>query len=83
MADILFDENFGGDHGNCHIAIGSAYSDTFSGDQKKLTPARKKALGFNDSALHWDLINTEQKVVTATLKNGQRKVIYEKGCFTY
>lgn len=83
MADILFDENFGGDNGNCHIAIGSAYSDTFAGDQKKLTKLKKKELGFNDSALHWDLINTEQKTVTATLKSGKRVIIYENGQFKY
>ena len=58
MADTLFDENFGGKDGNCHIALGSSYSDTYSGDPAKLTGALKKKLGFNDSALHWDLVNT-------------------------
>ncbi|MFH0920489.1 MAG: aminopeptidase [Fibrobacterota bacterium] len=82
MADILFDENFGGKNGNCHLAVGSSYSDTFAGNPARLTKARKKALGFNDSALHWDLINTEEKRVTAVLKDGTRKVIYEKGVFT-
>ncbi|MGB8424199.1 MAG: aminopeptidase, partial [Desulfobacterales bacterium] len=27
MANTLFDENFGGPHGNCHLALGSAYTD--------------------------------------------------------
>lgn len=81
MADTLFDENFGGKYGNCHIAIGSSYIDTFSGDVKKMTPKLKEQLGFNDSSLHWDLINTENKVVTATLKGGKTVVIYEDGCF--
>ena len=43
----------------------------------------KKKLGFNDSALHWDLVNTEKKTVTAYLRTGERIVIYEDGCFRY
>jgi aminopeptidase len=83
MADILFDENFGGVSGNCHIAVGAAYSDTYAGNPKNLTKKLKAQLGFNDSALHWDLINTEQKTVTATLKNGKKILIYAKGMFQY
>ena len=83
MADTLFDENYGGDHGNCHIALGSSYADTFSGDTSQLDEAMKKTLGFNESALHWDLVNTEPKVVTAVLTTGERKVIYEDGMFCY
>lgn len=81
MAHTLFDENFGGQHGNCHIAVGASYADTYAGDVKTLTREKKEALGFNDSALHWDLVNTEDKRVTAKLKNGQSKVIYEQGRF--
>ena len=81
MANTLFDENFGGKDGNCHVALGSSYSDTYSGDIAKLTPALKKKLGFNDSALHWDLVNTEPKTVTAHLKNGKKVMIYERGVF--
>lgn len=81
MANTLFDENFGGKYGNCHIAVGSSYSDTFSGDSKKLTKAMKKNLGFNDSALHWDLVNTGKKRVTARLAGGEIIVIYENGEF--
>lgn len=81
MAETLFDENFGGKNGNCHIALGSSYSDTYSGDQTKLTPALKKKLGFNDSALHWDLVNTEQKTVTAHLTDGRKTIIYDRGVF--
>jgi aminopeptidase len=83
MADTLFDENFGGDNGNCHIAVGASYADTYSGDQSKLTAALKKKLGFNDSALHWDLVNTEKKTVTAVLAGGKKSVIYEDGMFRY
>ncbi len=81
MANTLYDENYGGRFGNCHMALGSAYSDTFDGDPAALTPERKKELGFNDSALHWDLVNTEKKRVTAGLMNGRQIVIYENGRF--
>ena len=43
----------------------------------------KKNLGFNDSALHWDIVNTEKKRVTAHLTSGKKNVIYENGRFTY
>lgn len=81
MADTLFDENFGGPDGNCHLALGSSYSDTFSGNPARLTKEMKNRLGFNDSALHWDLVNTEPKTVTARLTNGREMVVYEKGTF--
>ncbi len=83
MADILFDENHGGRHGNCHVAVGDSYSDTYSGDISRLTAMRKKALGYNSSAVHWDLINTEDKKVTAKLRNGKLVTLYEKGQFKY
>ncbi len=83
MADILYDENFGGKYGNCHVAVGASYADTFTGAQSKLDKKMKEKLGFNDSSLHWDLINTEDKTVTVTLKNGQHRTVYEKGQFTY
>ncbi len=83
MANTLFDENFGGKYGNCHLAVGMSYSDTFKGDPSSLTKQVKEQLGFNDSALHWDLINTEDKIVTACLKTGKKKIIYEDGMFKY
>jgi len=83
MADTLFDENHGGKYGNSHVAVGSSYSDTFAGDPKTLNKAKKAALGFNNSALHWDIINTEDKLVTAVLKNGKKVTVYETGEFKY
>ncbi len=81
MANTLFDENFGGPFGNCHVAVGASYADTFAGDQATLDAELKQTLGFNDSALHWDLVNTEDKTVTATLAGGGSKVIYTGGEF--
>lgn len=83
MANTLYDENYGGSYGNCHIALGSAYSDTYAGDPANLTPYAKKQLGFNDSALHWDLVNTEKKRVTAHLADRGKTVIYENGQFQH
>jgi aminopeptidase len=83
MANTLFDENFGGDQGNCHVAVGASYADTYAGDQAALDADRKRELGFNDSALHWDLVSTERKTVTATLKGGEELVIYKDGEFQY
>lgn len=83
MANTLFDENFGGKYGNCHVALGSSYSDAYDGDPKRLTPKIKQKLGFNDSALHWDLVNTERKRVTARLTSGKKITIYENGKFAY
>ncbi|TYT75916.1 aminopeptidase [Desulfobotulus mexicanus] len=81
MANTLFDENYGGEWGNSHIAIGSAYADSFTGDLTSFGSDQKKALGFNDSALHWDLVNTRPKCVDAVLHSGERIRIYENGLF--
>jgi aminopeptidase len=83
MANTLFDENYGGKFGNCHIAVGASYSDSYAGDIKRLSTALKKKLGFNDSALHWDLVNTEKKRVSAHLVSGKTIAIYENGKFLY
>jgi aminopeptidase len=81
MANTLFDENYGGRFGNSHIALGSSYANTYAGDPRRLSPAVKDRLGFNQSALHWDFVNTEKKRVTAVLSDGSRKTVYENGEF--
>ena len=83
MANTLYDENFGGPHGNCHIALGSSYSNTYAGKPVELTKPMKRRLGFNESALHWDFVNTEKKQVIAILKSGKEALIYENGKFTH
>ncbi len=81
MANTLYDENFGGNWGNCHIALGACLPATFDGRPDELTSDTKAALGFNDSAVHWDLVNTQDKLVTARLSSGVERVIYEHGSF--
>lgn len=83
MANTLYDENYGGEQGNCHVAVGASYADTYAGDQSALDADLKEKLGFNDSALHWDLVNTERKTVTATLADGSDLVIYTNGEFQH
>ncbi|HPT65846.1 MAG TPA: aminopeptidase [Candidatus Woesebacteria bacterium] len=81
MAETLYDENFGGEFGNTHIALGSAYKDTYSKKLDKLTPKDWENLGFNDSAVHTDIIATSDRTVTATLKNGKKIILYKFGQF--
>ncbi|WP_320169385.1 aminopeptidase [Maridesulfovibrio sp.] len=81
MANTLYDENYGGEFGNCHVAVGASYADTYAGDQEELDESRKDELGYNTSALHWDLVNTQDKTVYARLKDGSEVVIYKSGEF--
>ena len=81
MAETLYDENFGGEFGNTHIALGSAYKDTYSQNLSKLKPKDWDNLGFNDSAVHTDIIATSDRIVTATLKNGKTIILYKSGKF--
>jgi len=81
MANTLYDENFGGDFGNSHIALGSSYHFCFLGDKKKMKKKDWQKLGFNDSTEHCDIINTQEKEVFAILKNGIKKLIYKDGRF--
>jgi len=81
MAETLYDENFGGPFGNTHIALGSAYKDTYSKNMSKLKPQDWENLGFNDSAVHTDIIATSDRTVTATLKNGKEIILYQSGKF--
>ncbi len=83
MATTLFDENMGGRYGNTHIAVGQAYYDTYTGDSSKLTKKELADLGFNESAVHTDIVSTEDRTVTAYLKDGTEKVIYKNGQFIF
>jgi len=82
MANTLYDENHGGTWGSMHMALGNAYTNTFAGEATEYNEELRRALGFNSSMLHWDLVNTDRKRVTAILADGTRKTIYEDGEFT-
>lgn len=81
MAEILYDENIGGQFGNTHVAIGSAYKECYRGDGTHFSPAQWAELGFNDSAEHTDFISTADREVTAKLSDGTTQVIYRDGMF--
>lgn len=81
MAQTILDENFGGEHGSCHVALGQSLSETFAGPPEILDKAMMDSLGFNTSSIHWDLVNTEEKIVTANLADGKKVTIYENGRF--
>ena len=81
MAETLYDENFGGDNGNVHLALGSSFSDSYTGQSMSLTESQWQGLGFNQSAIHTDIIATTPRTVTATLKDGTKKLIYHQGRF--
>ena len=82
MAETLYDENVGGKYGNTHIALGSAYKDSHPGDIKTITKKQWKELGYNESVIHMDIVSTEDRTVTAYLKNGETKIIFKDGKFT-
>ena len=80
MANTLFDENFGGEYGNTHIALGQSYRDAIK-NQEKYSNEEIKQFGFNDSAIHVDIISTSNRVVHAELYDGRIIKIYENGEF--
>jgi len=82
MAETLFDENISGPFGNTHIALGTSYQDTYNSDPGKVKKAEWKKLGFNNSAVHTDIISTTNRTVTATFEDGGTKVIYKNGEFS-
>jgi aminopeptidase len=82
MANTLFDENFGGEFGNTHLAVGKAYHDACKLNPKDMSEKDFSELGYNDSPEHTDIIATSDRTVTATLSDGSKKVIYEGGQFT-
>lgn len=81
MGETLYDENIGGPNGNFHIALGGSYHDAFDGDMSDKPKRHWQNLGFNDSAIHTDLISTSPRTVVATLKDGAEKIIYKNGQF--
>ena len=82
MAETLFDENMGGPYGNTHLAVGKSYHDTYTGNTSGMNKQLARQLGYNESAIHVDMISTTDRTATATLANGKRMVIYKDGQFT-
>lgn len=83
MANTLYDENFGGKYGNTHIAIGNSYHDCYIGNPDKVLKNTWKKLGYNSSSVHNDIISTTDRKITAYLKDGKEKVIFERGQYIF
>ncbi|MGH2843528.1 MAG: aminopeptidase [Solirubrobacteraceae bacterium] len=81
MANTLFDENAGGPFGNTHVALGQSYKDVYDGDPSLVSDEEWERLGFNESAVHTDIISTTDRTVTAELADGASRVIYAGGRF--
>lgn len=81
MGETLYDENVGGPYGNTHIALGSAYRDSYAHDPKSVDEEKWSAMGYNDSSVHTDIVSTTNRTVTATLQDGTKMVIYTNGQF--
>lgn len=81
MGETLFDENVGGKWGNTHVALGSAYKDSYPGDPAEVTDIGWKEMGYNESVIHTDIVATSRRTITAILENGEKKIIYKDGKF--
>jgi aminopeptidase len=81
MAQTLYDENVGGSFGNTHIAVGRSYQDAYAGNPEHVSDEEWQRLGFNNSSVHTDIVSTTDRVVTATLLDGEQRVIYRDGQF--
>jgi aminopeptidase len=81
MGQTLYDENYGGEFGNTHIAVGMGYIDSYIGDVVTTRREEFDKFGFNDSPEHTDMFSTENRTVTAYLPDGSTKVIYKDGMF--
>jgi aminopeptidase len=82
MAETLFDENFGGEFGNTHLALGMAYKESYPRDLANVSKKEWTSMGYNDSVIHTDIISTENRLVTAVLNNKETIIIYKDGQFT-
>ncbi|MDQ3239521.1 MAG: aminopeptidase, partial [bacterium] len=81
MGQTLYDENYGGEFGNTHIAVGMGYVDSYKGDVVNVSRSELDDAGFNDSTEHTDMFSIENRKVTAFMADGSSCVIYENGIF--
>lgn len=75
---IVFYETLCDENQACHLALGAGYPGCIVGDQR--TPEALHAKGLNQSSIHIDfMFGTSDMLVTATLENGQEKIIMANG----
>jgi aminopeptidase len=84
MANTLFDENFGGRWGNCHVALGASYMPIPIAAMCGRSPKKKRPVWGSMIQRFTGIWSIhEKKRVVAHLADGRRTTIYENGCFTY
>jgi len=83
MWETLYDENVWWPYGNTHIALWSAYKDSYPGDPSLLLAWDREKLWYNDSVVHTDIVSTADRTVVATMADGSQQVIYQDGKFTF
>lgn len=79
----LYDENLWWEYGNTHIALGRAYKESYRWSTTHPSPSEWEDMWFNDSAIHVDLISTQDRKVTALCRNGEEIEIYSHWTFCY
>ncbi|EKD66351.1 MAG: Thermophilic metalloprotease (M29) superfamily [uncultured bacterium (gcode 4)] len=77
MWETLYDENVGWEFWNTHIAVGASYHEAFDWNMATQTPEDWENLGFNESAIHTDIMSTTNRTVEATLENWEKLIIYK------
>lgn len=79
QSGILFEMTLYDENACCHLAIGKGFSECFvDGPNKSLDEL--KSMGMNHSLVHVDfMIGTKDLNITATLKNGEEKVLMQEG----
>jgi len=50
MANTLYDENFGGEWGNTHLALGTSYHEAYRGDEGAATPSTVGSEGVDEGS---------------------------------
>lgn len=79
QSGILFETTLYDENACCHLAIGKGFSECFLEGQKKSLEELKE-MGMNHSLVHVDfMIGSRDLKITATLKNGEEKVLMEEG----
>lgn len=79
--EILYDENFGGENGSIHFALGSSFAECYEG-AKEMNDEERKAVGLNQCYNHIDFITSNPGLkVIAELHSGETIDIFENGVF--
>ena len=61
--------------------LGRSYQDAYTGDPAEVKTEDWDRLGFNNSSVHTDIVSTTDRTVTAQLRGGEERVIYQNGEF--